>query len=374
MSQCLPEMKNKKISYVNLSQQNEKLKIEILKKIDEVLESGNYILGNQVDAFENEFSAFCGTRYSVAVGNGTEALMLSLKALEIGKGDEVITVPNSFLATASAICMVGAKPVFVDVCEDYNINSELIRNKITSNTRAIIPVHLTGRPAAMDQILSIAKKNNLFVIEDAAQAVGAKYNGQKVGSLGITGCFSVHPLKNLNACGDGGIITTNDENIYKYLIKARNHGLTNRDECQFWSLNSRMDAIQAAILRVKLRYLNELTDKRRSIASYYQKELKEYVKVPQEKSCEYAVYHTFIVQAEKRDDLKHYMKSCGIETKIHYPIPIHLQKAAQSLQYKLGDLPIAEKLSKRILSLPIYAELKESQIKYITETVKKFYK
>jgi len=365
---------NKSIPYIDLEHQHSQIEEELLDKIKTVLKHGQFILGQEVENFEKQFAEFNESKYAVGVASGTDALILALKALDIRAGDEVITVPNSFLASTSSIALVGAKPVFVDVGDDFNMNPHLIEEKITPQTKAILPVHLTGRPAAMNEINLIAKNNNLYVIEDAAQAVGAKYHDKKVGNLGIAGCFSLHPLKNLNACGDAGILTTNDESIYEYILKARNHGLKDRDKCDFWSLNSRLDAMQAAILQVKLKYLDEWTEQRRSIAAYYTKHLEEIVKVPNELDYEYCVYQTFKIQAEKRNELHAYLADRGISTAIHYSIPIHLQKAANSLGYKRGDFPVTEEQCEKILSLPIYQDLKNGDFEIIVNIIKKFYK
>lgn len=361
------------VPFFNLSWQQELIKAELLAATERVLIDGKYILGEEVDAFEAEFAAYCDTRYAVGVANGTEAIVLTLKALGIGIGDEVITAPNSYLASAAAIALTGATPVFVDVEADYNLNPQLLANAITPRTKAILPVHLTGKPAQMPEILAIAQQYNLAVVEDASQAVGAMYNDQKVGSFGIAGCFSLHPLKNLNACGDGGIITTNDENLYRYLLKARNHGLQDRDRCEFWSYNSRLDTLQAALLRVKLKYLPAWTEARRANAEFYRQQLSNILIVPQEKSEEYAVYCAFVIQSQRRDALQSFLAQREIETKIHYPIPIHLQAAAQNLGYKLGDFPVTEEQAQTILSLPVYPELSIEQRQQVVSSIQEFY-
>lgn len=358
-----------KIKFVDLGAQYTLLKSDIINKFDELSSQGDYILSSELKKFEENFASFCETKYAVGVANGTDALILSLKALGIKEGDEVITVPNSFVATAGAITAIGAKPVFVDVREDYNINPNLIKDKITEKTKAIIPVHLTGRIAAMDEILNIAKEYNLSVIEDAAQAIGAKYKGKKAGSFGNTGCFSLHPLKNLHVQGDGGVITTNDAYLYEKLIKLRNHGLKNRDECELWGLNSRLDVIQAAIGNIKLNYIDEWNQKHQKIAEEYKKGLKDVIKVPTDTNCEQPVYHNFIIQTNNREKLQKYLLEKGIETKIHYPIPIHLQEAAKSLGYRKGDFPVCEEQAKKILSLPIHPELTYEQIEEVIENI-----
>ena len=361
------------VKYINFPIQYKKIKIELLKAIEDVFESGNFVLGPEVEKFEDNFAKYCGTNYALGVGNGTDALFMAIKALGIGNGDEVITVPNSFIATAGAIVATGAKPVFVDADDDYNLNPRLIEDAVTKRTKAILPVHLTGRPASLDKILEIADKKKLYLIEDAAQAIGAKYNGQKVGSFGIAGCFSLHPLKNLNAYGDGGVIITKDLQLYERLKKMRNHGFKNRNECDFFAFNSRLDELQAAILNVKFKYLDKWTKRKREIAAFYQKKLSNIVKVPLDKSNENAVYHTFIIQADKRNQLQKFLLQKGIETKIHYPISIHLQKAAKFLGYKKGDFPKTEEQAEKILSLPIYPELKEEQLELIVDEIRNFY-
>ena len=361
------------VKYVNLPLQYEYLKDDIIDKIKNIFYKGDFILGSEVKNLEERFARYCDCKYALGVGNGTDALFLVIKALNIGKDDEVITAPNSFISTAGAIAIAGAKPVFVDVRDDYNINPHLIEDAITSKTKAILPVHLTGRPADMNPILEIAKKHDLFIIEDAAQAIGAVYNDKKTGSFGIAGCFSLHPLKNLNAGGDGGMITTNDLDLYEKLIKLRNHGLRNRDECEFWGYNSRLDSIQAAIVNVKLDYLDEWHEKLRNIVDIYQKKLNGIVSFPRDESHLNSTNHLFMIQCEKRDELQNYLSKKDIETKVHYPLPIHLQEPAKKLGYKEGDFPIAELQSKRILSLPIYPELTDEQINIVTEEIKNFY-
>lgn len=362
------------IPYVDIVAQTKLLKKDLLRAVSKVLDHGQFILGKEVQSFEEMFASYCGVRFAVGVNSGTDALFLSLKALGIGQGDEVITVPNSFIATASVIIAAGAKPVFVDVRNDYNINPFLIEQAITPRTRAIIPVHLTGRPADMDPILAIAYKYEIQVIEDAAQAVGAKYRNKKVGSLGDLGCFSLHPLKTLNACGDGGIITTGNEKIYEHLLRLRNFGLVNRDETVVWGYNSRLDSLQSAILLVKLQWLDEWNAKRRLNAKVYTSKLKDVVNIPIEQSHEFSVFHTYVVQAEKRSDLQGYLRNNGIETRIYYPIPIHLQAAARELGHRKGDFPVCEDQSQRILSLPIHQGMEEGHIHYVADSIISFYR
>jgi dTDP-4-amino-4,6-dideoxygalactose transaminase len=362
-----------KVPYIDLGIQHKLIKKELLNEIEKVLVSGQFILGSYVESFEKSFSQVCQTHYTVGVANGTDALMLAMKSLGIGHGDEVITAPNSFLASASSIALIGATPVFADVSDDFNIDPDKVESAITNKTRAIIPVHLTGRPAPMNELNLLARKYNLFVIEDAAQSIGAEYHNRKTGSLGYIGCFSFHPLKNLSACGDGGMITTIDKKLYEKLLVLRNHGLKTRDECAIWSLNSRLDALQAAILRIKMKYLDQWTSRRRFIATMYQQELHDYLKVPVDKPFEKAVYHTFVVQTNERNALKDYLLKNGIDTRIHYPIPIHLQESAKYLGYLPGAFPITEKQVNEILSLPVYPELTDDQVKYVIKIIKDFF-
>jgi len=361
------------VPYLDLGLHHRAIKEELLESVSGILDSGQFILGDALSQFENSFARLCGTKYALGVANGTDALFLSMIALGIGEGDEVITAPNSYLASASSIYLAGAIPVFADVRDDLNIDPEKIRQAIGPKTKAIIPVHLTGRPADMDAILAIARESGLHVIEDCAQAVGALYHDKPVGSFGDTGSFSLHPLKNLSAGGDGGMITTNSEDVYRKLLKARNHGLRNRDECEFWSFNSRLDNLQAAMLNVKMKYLPEWTARRQKIAAYYYDTLSgPDIIVPKNKPEEKAVYHTFIIQTSHRDELKQYLSEQGIDTKVHYPIPIHLQEAAGYLGYKKGDFPVTEKQSERILSLPIFPELTDYQVEYVAAAINKF--
>ncbi len=363
-----------KVPYINLALQQNYILTALLSSIENVLKRGDFILGKEVEQFESNFAEKYQSRFAIGVNSGTDALVLTMKALGIGVGDEVITVPNSFLATTSSIVLAGAKPVFVDVGEDENINPALIEKAMTPNCKAILPVHLRGHPAKMDAVCQIAKKHNLLVIEDCAQAVGAKYKNQFVGTFGIAGCYSLHPLKNLNACGDGGVIVTSDESLYLDLIKSRNHGLKNRDVCLEWSFNSRLDTLQAAILNTKLKYLDEWNARRREIAGDYLKALAGCpIDLPSETEDEYCVYHAFVIQTAKRDELLSFLQQREIEAKIHYPIPIHLQDAAKPLGYQQGDFPVTERQVKEIISLPIYPELEKWQVEWVAHSIQNFF-
>lgn len=363
------------VPYVDLALQHKPIRDELLNAVAEVIDSGQFILSDEVAEFERQFASLCGVKEAVAVNSGTDALILVLNALGIGPGDEVITAPNSFVASASCIALAGAKPVFADVREDFTIDPAEIEKAITAQTRAILPVHLTGQPAVMDKIQEIAASHGLAVIEDAAQSILAAYRGRPVGSLGDAGCFSLHPLKTLNACGDGGVITTDRSDIAENARERRNLGLRTRNDCAEWSSNSRLDAIQAAILNVKLKHLEEWTAQRKRNAGQYRGRLSgiESIQLPPEFPCRECVYHTFIIQAERRDELKAFLESKGIGSAIHYPTPIHLQTAAKSLGHSEGSFPVTERQSKRILSLPIHQNLTEDQIDHVAEAIRKFY-
>jgi dTDP-4-amino-4,6-dideoxygalactose transaminase len=361
------------IPYIDLRAQYVESHQEILQAIEKVLAGGHYILGRDVEDFEQRFAKLCGTQHAIGVANGTDALILALKALGIGAGDEVITVSNSFIASASSVALTGGRPVFVDVREDLNMDPDLIERAITPRTRAILPVHLTGKCAAMDEILNIAQKHRLHVIEDAAQSVGATYKNRKSGSFGIIGCFSLHPLKNLNAVGDAGILTTNDDFLNDKLRLLRNHGLKNRDEVSFWGYNSRLDTLQAAVLNGRFQQLDKVIKRRRQIAQRYTSRLSPWVACPQESSDEYHTYHVYVIQANQRDELKKHLADQGIDTRIHYPIPIHLQACCSELGYNRGDFPVCEKLAGKILSLPVHQFLTDEQVETICKSIANFY-
>ncbi len=361
------------VPFIDLRQTHRALKTELLAACERVMDHGQFILGPEVAAFEKAFADYCGVKHAVGVDNGTNALLLGLRALGVGPGDEVITAANSFLASASSIALAGARPVLVDVCDDLTIDPDKVARAITSRTRAIMPVHLTGRPANMAVLGEIAHSKGIPIVEDAAQAVGARHGTHQVGGLGRIGCFSLHPLKVLNALGDGGVITTNDTAIYENLLMARNHGLRNRDDCAFWSLNARLDTLQAAMLLVKMRYLEGWIARRREIARFYGDNLCDLVTVPAEGGGDRYVYQTFVIQCPNRDRLRSYLSDRGVETKIHYPIPIHRLESAASLGYGKGDFPVCEAQSRHILSLPIYPELSEDQIGHVVSAIRKFY-
>jgi len=363
-----------KIPYINLSAQWNEEKAILLPIIEKVMESGQFVGGKKVEEFEQEITNYSNSKYCVSLNSGTDALVCSLMALGIKRGDEVITPPNSFIASTSSIVHIGAIPVFSDVLVDQNIDPLEIEKKITNKTKAIMPVHLTGRLAPMDKIMDLAKKHNLKVIEDCAQSIGSKLNNQYSGTWGDIGCFSTHPLKNLNACGDGGFIITNDKDIAVKVKSMRNHGLLDRNKVEKFGYVSRMDTIQASILKYRIKILDEVIKKRRENANLYFKKINDLpIILPIEKENEFNTYHTFVIQTEKRDKLFEYLKSKSIETAIHYPIPIHLQPASYYLGYKEGDFPITETQSKKILTLPIHQFLKQSEINYICDHLRVFF-
>jgi len=362
-----------KVPFVDLGAQYKDQRDQILSEVDRVCSSGMYILGPDVEKFEKNFAKLSQVKHAISVANGTDALMIALKALGVGPGDEVITAPNSWISSASCIALVGATPVFADVRKDQNIDPEEIKKKITPRTKAIIPVYLTGRCADMNPICEIAKEHGLFVIEDAAQAVSASYFGKMAGTIGDIACFSLHPLKNLNGIGDGGVITTNDDALAEQMTLMRNHGIKDRDNIVMWGHNSRLDALQAAILNVRLEILEEVIEKRRKNVAFYERELKDLVFCPPEEKGYFNVYQLYVIQCDRRDELQAYLQSSGIETKVHYPVPLHLNPFAEYLGYKKGDFPVTEEQSQRILSLPIHQHVTEEQAKYVVQKIRSFY-
>jgi len=346
---------------------------QVTKILRWVLASGYYILSKNVEEFEKEFAKYIGAKYCVGVGNGLEALQIALMSIDVKQGDEVITVSNTAVATALAISNIGAKPVFVDIDEYYHMDVSKIEEKITKKTKAIIPVHLFGQIVDIDNILKIAKKHNLKVIEDACQAHGASLDGKKAGSFGSLGCFSFYPTKNLGAYGDAGAITTDSKTLYQKCLMLRNYGQKNRYEHHLKGMNSRLDELQAAILNTKLKKLNSLLSKRNKIAQTYIFNLKgvNQIILPKIRKNNYHSFHLFVILAENRDKLQKYLKEKGTETIIHYPIPIHKQVSFK--EYANVKLPVTEKLSKEILSLPINPFLEEREVIEICSAIKHFY-
>ena len=365
-----------KIPYVNLSKQYKLERKQLLKIIDKTLLSGSWIGGDEVVKFEKKISKICNVNYCIALNSGTDALTLGLHLLGVRPGDEVITPPNSFIASTSVVVHLGAKPVFVDVKHDQNIDEDKIESKITSKTKAIMPVHLTGRMCAMDKILKISNKYKIPVIEDGAQSIMSKYKNKFSGSWGEIGCFSTHPLKNLNASGDGGFLTTNNKLISEKIKNLRSHGMEqNRNNVKNFGFVSRMDNLQAAILNFRIKNLNNIIKTRRQNVKTYLENLDlNKVYFPKEQDKQFNTYHTFVVQVERRDELKDYLKKNGIDTAIHYPIPIHLQQCSNKLGYKKGDFLTTESQANKILSLPINQYLKQGEIIRISKLINNFFK
>ena len=364
------------IQFVDLKAQYESIKTEIDKAISDVISKTAFVGGTFLTSFEKAFANFCNVKNCVGVGNGTDAIYIALKALGIGPGDEVITVANSFIATSEAITMTGAKVVFVDINpQTYNIDVTKIEGKVTSKTKAIVPVHLYGQPADMDPILAIAKKHNLRVVEDAAQAHGAMYKGRQIGSIGDAAAFSFYPGKNLGAYGDGGAILTNSDELAERARMIANHGRMDKYNHKLEGVNSRLDGLQAAILDVKLRHLADWTERRRQNAYLYNDYLKgSGVVTPVEIKDVKAVYHLYIVRVKdgKREKFQDLLKSNGISTGIHYPIALPNLLAYTYLKHKEADFPESTKASQEIVSLPMFPELKEAEIAYIAEKIKTF--
>lgn len=349
---------------------------EIWNKIREVVLRGDFTLGSDVDKLEEEFSRISGTKHAIGVGSGTDALFLSLKALGVDKGDEVITTPFTFYATIGAIVTTGAKPVFVDVSKDFNIDPSQIEKHITDKTKAILPVHWSGKPCDMDAIEAIARKHNIPVVCDACHAIKAVYKNRNSGELGTISCFSFHPLKNLNVWGDGGIIATNSDELSDKLRLLRNHGLAGRDECRIFAYNSRLDTIQAVVARHLLaKRIDNITEYRISNAAYYDSHLKSVpqITISYREPDIKAVYHLYQFLCEERNELQKYLISEGIDAKIHYPIPMHLQPAAEFLGHKKGDFPITEHIADNILSLPVHEFITREQQDKVITLIKKFY-
>ncbi len=362
------------IPLVDLKAQYDSIKNEIQEAISRVLETSQFILGTEVEKFEEEFACYLGVRYAIGINSGTNAIYLALLALGIKPGDEVITVSQTFIATVDAIYWTGARPVLVDIDEaTFTMDPKKFEAAITQKTKAVIPVHLYGHPADMDQVLAVAKKHNLWVIEDACQAHGALYKGKRVGGLGHAACFSFYPGKNLGAYGEGGAVTTNDEKLAILIKKLRNHGGLKKYSHEIPGFNARLEGIQGAILRVKLPYLDRWNDLRRQHASEYEKSLQGLgIKFPSEASYARSIFHVYVIRAPQRDSLNDHLNEQGIGCAIHYPIPNHLLPCFQSLGYRLGDLPVTEKISKEVLSLPLFPELKKEQIEEVAGQVRNF--
>ena len=363
------------VPILDLKAQYAAIKDEVMQAINEVCDSQSFALGPAVAEFEEKIAAYCNSSYAIGVSSGTDALIVSLMALEIKPGDEVITTPFTFFATAGSIVRLGAKPVFVDVDPDsYNIDPSAIEQKITEKTRAIVPVHLFGQVAQMKTITEIARRHNLAVIEDAAQAIGASQDGIKCGNFGDCGCFSFYPAKNLGGFGDGGLVTTNREELSDKIKILRDHGQNPRYFYKMIGGNFRLDGIQGAVLTVKLKYLDKWNEKRKQNAALYDSIFADSpVKPPKLDANNFHIYHQYTVTVPERDKLQKFLTENNIGSAIFYPKPLHLQECFSDLGYRPGDFPIAEKLCNKVLSLPIYPELVPEQVEYVANTVLKFY-
>lgn len=359
------------IPFVSFEPMHEEIKNEILSKFKEVYEKNWFIQGEEVERFEEEFAEFCEAKYCIGCGNGLDALFLILRGYDIKEGDEVIVPSNTYIATALAVSYVGAKPVFVEPdINTYNINPELIEKAITNKTKAIIAVHLYGQPANMDEINSIAKKYNLKVIEDSAQSHGALYKGKKTGSLGDASGFSFYPGKNLGALGDAGAVVTNDKELADKIRAIANYGSDKKYHHIYKGTNSRLDEVQAAFLRIKLRNLNKWNKDRRKTAQKYIDGINN-PKITKPDEADYAkhVWHIFAIRTEKRDQFEKYLNDNGIGTNIHYPTPMHMQEAYKDLNIAEGSLPIAEKISKEVISLPMWYGMKDEEVNYVIDKI-----
>jgi dTDP-4-amino-4,6-dideoxygalactose transaminase len=364
------------VPLLDLKAQYVTIKDELRTAVDEIMESCRFILGPYVQNFEEAVAAYSETKYAVGVASGTDALLLSLRACGVGEGDEVITTPYTFFATAGVISRLGGVPVFVDIDpQTYNINPDLIGEKITPRTKVIMPVHLFGQCARMDPILALAEKHNLKVVEDAAQAIGAEYRGRKAGGIGHLGCFSFFPSKNLGALGDGGMVVTNDPDLAEQVRILRVHGSKPKYFHSIVGYNSRLDALQAAALQVKLKYLDQWTEKRREHAGIYDQLLKELpVVTPLTEQHNRHIYNQYTIRVQNRDELQKHLQEKNVGTALYYPLALHLQKCYRDLNYREGDFPESEQAAKQTISIPVYPELSRQQQEYVIEQITDFYR
>ncbi len=375
MGPAISEKIKTKVPLIDLKRQYKSIKEEVNTAIQDVLESQAFILGPQVKEFEDLFASYCNTKYAIGVSSGTDALILALKSLGIGDGDEVITTPFTFFATVESICNIGAKPVFADIDpETYNIRPDLIEKSISNKTKAIIPVHLYGQCSDMDPILEIAKKHDLRVIEDSAQSVGAEYKGRKAGSMGDLGCFSFFPSKNLGGMGDGGMVTCNSEELEGLIHMLRIHGGKPKNYHAALGINGRLDTIQASILIKKLGHLDDWCDERRQKALYYTEKMKGLDLVtPKTMDYNKHVFHLYTIRVKERDRLMEHLKANNIDCAVYYPVPQHLQECLADLGYKEGDMPETEMAAREILALPIFPEITREEQDYVIDSIKGFF-
>jgi dTDP-4-amino-4,6-dideoxygalactose transaminase len=366
-----------RVNIADLVSQYSGIQAEIEEAVVRVLRSGSYVLGDNVRALEVEMARYCGTKYAVGVNSGTDALLLALMALDVGPGDEVILPAFTIIVDASVVCLLKAKPVFVDIdLGTFNLDVNQLENRITERTKAIVAVHLYGQMAEMDKILAVARTHRIAVVEDACQAIGGEHRSRRAGSVGQIGCFSFYPTKNLGAYGDGGLVTTDDEALWQKIRLLRAHGDVGQYDHVAIGLNSRLDEIQAAILRAKLTRVDAWNDARRRNAQRYTASLEGFdgIDVPRQTTDSHHVYHQYTIRAKNRDRLQQYLREHDITTAVYYPIPLHLQKALKHLAYKPGDLPASERASREVLSLPVYAELEADKIEYVIDRVGSFFR
>lgn len=363
-----------RIPIIDLVKQYKNIEKEIDKAVKRVLSHSQFVFGEELKCFEEKLAKYINTNYALGVSSGTDALLLALHSLGIKEGDEVITTPFTFISTAEVIVLLRAKPVFVDIEEEtLNINPELIEPAITKNTKAILPVHIFGLCADMKRILKIADKYNLKIVEDAAQAIGAKFDNKMAGSFGDVAGLSFFPTKNLGGAGDGGAIVTNDKELYEKIKPLRVHGSEEKYYHNFVGFNNRLDAIQAAMLSVKINYIDTWNKRRREIIKRYNNELSEVVRTPVEPEGYYSVFHQYTIRTKDRDKLKEYLGEQGISTAIHYPLPLHVQQALKFLGYGKGDFPVAEKACNEVLSIPVYPEMTDEMVEYVIENILQFF-
>ncbi len=363
-----------KVPFFDLNAQHRLLGSELREAFERVIQRSCFILGPEVEQFEKAFASYLGVARCVAVNSGTAALHLALKALEIGPGHEVITVPHTFIATAEAISAVGARPVFVDVDPvSYTMDPAQVQKAITERSRAILPVHLYGQPAHLDRLLALARRRNLALLEDACQAHGAEYKKHKVGTLGIAGCFSFYPSKNLGCCGEGGAVITSDPELARRVRMLRDHGSVRKYEHHLPGYNFRMEGLQGAVLGAKLKHLDQWNECRRALAEHYGRLLASSgVVTPAEMPYARHAYHLYVVLSQQRDGLRDYLAEHGIQTGLHYPVPLHLQGAYRDLAYRVGDFPVTERLAQQCLSLPLYPEMSLESADYVASAITEF--
>ncbi|MGE0884209.1 MAG: DegT/DnrJ/EryC1/StrS family aminotransferase [Blastocatellales bacterium] len=367
-----------KVPLLDLVAQHQTIRDEVMEAVTRVFETQQFIMGAGVADFERDAAEYCQSKHAIGCASGSDALLLALMALGVGTGDEVITTSYTFFATASSITRLGARPIFVDIAyDDFNLNVELLERAITPRTRAIMPVHLFGQCARMDVIADVAAKHNLPIVEDAAQAIGSDFKGIRAGNMGVIGCFSFFPSKNLGGAGDGGLMTTNDDELAAKLSILRVHGMEPKYYHQVVGINSRLDALQAAVLRVKLKYLDQWTAGRQANAARYDELFREAgfeeIVTPKVHGDSRHIFNQYTIRCQRRDELKAHLLASGVGVEVYYPVPLHQQQCFAFLDYKTGDLPVTEEAAKECLSLPIYPEMTTAQQDYVVESIARFY-